>query len=274
MIVKEIIELLYPPRCIGCKKENIYPICSACSDDIELVEEPLCLRCGSPEVSYRPPGTHGGICRDCRRQPPIFTNAHSGFLYRGVMKKFIHHVKYHRKQEVARFFGAQLLLVTQAWLRQLPRLHAVIPVPTTQVTKRYRGFNQSEILARVVADHLNIQCEVNVLERLHRAFPQHQLTREERFKYIQGVYGVKLESAAATTQKYDRLLLVDDIYTTGATISACTAALRAAGHGREGIYVLTLCRVWNQTPASMYNAPRERTCKSLSAVMEPMLPQP
>ncbi len=182
------------------------------------------------------------LCRPCRAVPPAFDRAVAYGLYTGTMRQLLHLLKYDRMEPVARPLGLHMA-GQLAEVPGLPKRMTVVPVPLYKGKRRQRGFNQAELLARVVAragrvHGLSLRVETGLLVRRRATESQAGLSPVARRRNLQGAFAVP-DSEKKLLAGRD-ILLVDDIYTTGATARAASAALRRAGAGQ--IWVVTAAR--------------------------------
>ena len=220
------VGMLYPRRCPVCF-EIIRPkgrlICPGCVKQLSYLQEPLCRHCGTPlekeEAEY---------CLGCRTHPRDFAAGVSVFRYASVSRALLA-MKYHDKREFADFFAWEIVRrhgkTILAW-----EPDALIPVPLHALRRLGRGYNQAELLARRIGKELGIPAETGVLRRVHYTSPQRKLTGAQRRKNLEHAF-------AARRTELRTVVLVDDIYTTGSTAQACTAALLRAGV--ERVYMVT-----------------------------------
>ncbi len=228
------LDLIYPPSCFLCGtylKEHRY-ICSECIDDFREIEPPLCERCGRPTGGVK-------LCDTCARGDRGFHLARSYgyFLPEDDLGEAISGLKYEREKALARDLAPLFLRGTTA---ELVRLASWITyVPQTKSKKEKRGFNQAKLLAESLADLTDIPL-LDHLEKTKDTPPQVSLGREERFENLEGAF-------KATGDAFDGpILLVDDVFTTGATLSECGKALRETGWKK--IYAVTLARSTHDRP--------------------------
>lgn len=237
-----MVDWLYPPRCRACSgsiqgRDREY-FCSTCWLQIQLVAHPFCTICGRPF-----PDSSGDdhICGVCLARNPHFARAHSWACYpreeatehplRQVIQKF----KYGRKVALGKPLGRLMARGCEEFLATC-KAEAIIPVPLHPRRLRWRGFNQSVLLARQISRAYNIPLDCFTLFRKMDTPPQTRLAEEDRRKNIRGAFAVAGEIAVAGK----RLLLVDDVYTSGATVNECSRILKRGG-ARE-VFVLTLAR--------------------------------
>jgi len=225
-----LLSLLYPPRCAVCRTLGCaLPLCETCVASVVPVPEPTCLHCGH---SLEP----GRECSDCQKHPPAFDRARALGAYQGVLREAVHCFKYKNCPALAEPLGS--LLAAQARtqsdaLRGL-KFDGVLPMPMHAGRRRTRGYNQSERLARVVARELGLPLDTALLTRARATRQQVGLTAERRRSNLQGAFRVsRPQNAAGKT-----FLLIDDVMTTGSSLSECAAMLKLAG--AHGVYALVL----------------------------------
>lgn len=215
------LELLYPPLCMSCGKRRAGGFCDACLLEIFAAKAATCGHCGR---FLRAPGI---ACKDCRQTTFAFSKARGAARYSGLLRALLRRFKLGNEIHLARPLGT---LVADLAERECPRPDAVVPVPISRRKLLARGFNQAELLAESVAARLGRPLYPKALVRLRKAGKQAFLTRAGRIANAEGLFAPKrplFGRAPDFTGK--RVLLVDDVITTGATASACAAALRAMG---------------------------------------------
>ena len=232
--------VLMPDDCRVCERPredaSRIPVCAGCLDSFFRIQEPLCTVCGRPML----PGAHlsggGPLCALCRRGVYAFDLARSYAAYDPPLMRAVTLLKHEAIRPLARWFGLRLAEVMRsAMVGFSPDL--VVPVPLHPERQRERGFNQAELLAGVVSRELGMPMDRKALERRKPRPPKLRLSRHERWAVVRGAY------AAAPGRRIDnrRVLLVDDVFTTGATLDACARALRSAGAVQ--VAALTVARV-------------------------------
>lgn len=231
-----IIDIIYPPRCPICRKflwkegseKEGVPVyfCRTCLADFQEITPPFCPICGSPFVLGI---AENHLCEDCLRSRPLYEAAAAPFLYKGSLMKAIHQFKYGARSYMADFLGPLLAQFAESWVSEnfggeLDDL-LVIPVPLHAKKLRERGFNQSLLLAKHVARQLYAGLDFLSLRRIKYTLPQTGLGRKERRKNVRGAFQLKNFDAV----KGKRVLLVDDVSTTGNTLNECAVVLKKSG---------------------------------------------
>lgn len=217
----KLMDLLYPRRCPACHEvvsRRGELICPECRGRFQSVEEPVCLKCGKglrfAEEEY---------CFQCREHPKAFTASTAVFYYDETAQASMMKFKYEGRREYADYYVEALLQQRkERILRWRPQL--ILPVPIHRSRRRERGFNQAEELAKRLSQALNIPLRTDILLRTRKTTDQKELNAAARQQNLQQALTV-----AVPLTGLKRVLLVDDIYTTGSTLQACTRALQAAG---------------------------------------------
>ena len=220
--VAALADLFYPERCVGCERRSSDVLCRPCFEALPLVGRPVCERCGLPTAFAT------FVCEECKNVDFGFESARAPLKYEGVGKDIVHALKYRGYKRVVEKLAAPLMLQ----VLDDGRFDAVVPVPLHRSRLRKRGFNQAELLARGVAHRINATVS-DTLEVVHSTRDQVELSAAQRRANVAGAY-------TARGPVRGRILLVDDVFTTGATMSACAGALVRAG-ARE-VHTLSLCR--------------------------------
>jgi ComF family protein len=220
------------------------PLCAECLRAPEpLVAEYFCVSCGTP-FENRFPLDAEGRCALCRNGLRGFDAAYCFGSYEGRLREWIHLYKYGRIRTMAK-------PLIELLVRALPRsesFDAVVPVPLHWRRRWQRRFNQSELLARGIARKWNVPV-IRALRRLRHTPTQTGLSNSARRKNVAAVF------AARRVLSGQRILLVDDVLTTGSTAAACAGALRRAGASR--VTLLTVARADRRLPAILQSVPEE-----------------
>jgi ComF family protein len=231
-----LLDLVFPAVCPVCARRaegaGPRPFCAGCWSALPVGVEPGCVRCGEPY-----PGLGGALpCAACRHAPPPYAFARAIGAYRDGLRAAIHALKYGGRSTVAGPLGGLLAAAGPASLPVAPGRWAdgIVPVPLHPARLAERGFNQAELLAAPCAARWGVPLLGRALARVRATRPQAELDAEARQANVRGAFRV----ARPGQVRGRRLLLVDDVLTTGATVSAAARALRAAGAAAVGVVVL------------------------------------
>ncbi len=231
-----LADLIFPPKCIQCgvllKISRAHSFCRDCFSEITFIRSPICPCCGRPIQSE---AEEDHLCGQCIASEPCFSVARAVGIYEKVLLEAIHRFKYKRDFKVGNALGKLMAFYTFPLFE--PRSYDLImPVPLHRKRLRQRGFNQAVILAKEIAGHYGLELETAVLKRRKHTLPQFDLGRSERGQNVKDAFEVRRKDKLEGR----RVLLVDDVYTTGSTIRECARTLMEAG--AEEIAVLTLAR--------------------------------
>jgi len=232
--VAPLIDLIYPPRCPLCGEGLAAQggLCAACWQDLAIPGEPACALCQRPFGDGMPEGT---VCAPCLAEPPRHDGIAAGTLYNDASRKLVLAFKHGRRIALApllaRLVAARLPELEGEWL--------AVPVPLHRLRLWRRGFNQSALLAREIAPLSGARLLVDGLVRRKPTPVLGGLGRKARARALSGAIAVHPRRAARL--RGARVLLVDDVMTSGATSDACVAALKRAG--AERVVVACFARV-------------------------------
>jgi ComF family protein len=230
-----VCDLLWPHRCSACDSLDLparAPLCLACAASLLPVDPAAaCPRCALP----LPPGPGG--CPDCRQLRPRFRRATAAFQYGGALAAALHRLKWEGRDDLAAPLGR---LLVPALCRAAPGCDLIVPVPLHPQRLRARGYNQAGLLAQAARRAAGVALPIRhgALDRTLLAPPGVHKDRRQRLAHAERAF--RVPPAAVPLLRGRRVLLVDDVVTTGATASTCARALRRAGAG--AVEVLTLCR--------------------------------
>lgn len=210
-----LLDLIFPKRCVSCSRFGAY-ICRRCFSQIQYIREPVCPVCQRQAVGGR---THQA-CRSRYRLDGLVVICR----YHGPVRKAIVQVKYKLVYDIERVFVN--LTADNLWRFDLPKNLVVVPVPLHSKRKKWRGFNQAEILAKSLAKSFKVDF-AELLIRVIDTKTQVGLKRDERRKNVKGAFALK----SGESVKGKNVLLVDDVYTSGATMGECCRVLKRAGAG-------------------------------------------
>ena len=243
-VVRAAFDLLFPPLCLVCGQPGAADrpsLCDACWRSIVRLGPPWCALCGRPFWILDAAGARldghapADLCGACRRHRPAFTYGRSATLYGGAVREALHAFKFSGKTALAAPLGDLLHDACALGLPLAP--HLVVPVPLHRGRERERGFNQAALLAGRVARRLGAPVATRVLCRVRSTRAQADLSGVERRTNVRGAFAVRDRAVLAERH----VLLVDDVLTTGATVSECARVLIDAGALTVG--ALTVARV-------------------------------
>lgn len=199
--------------------------CPDCQARVPRIHKPFCEKCGIP--------TKGAdLCEKCKSNPPAYRMMRSWAVFDSPIQNGLHTMKYRRNIGLGEAIAMQMADFVHSLHWQLDVL---IPVPLGKKRLKERGYNQVALVARPLAYQIGIRYEPDALWKTRETRSQVGLTISQRSENVQNAY-----QADSTVVKDKSILIMDDVATTGSTISACTAALRSAG--AQEVYVLTIAR--------------------------------
>lgn len=234
---RSVFDLLAPSLCSYCKSSLIMSdipyFCKTCWSEFDLIRGSLCPCCGrqfaSPEALSESP-SH--LCRFCRENPPYFDQALSVGLFEGQLREAIHIYKY----KPLRALGKPLADWMAKQIRLVHHMDIVMPVPLHRSRLRQRGFNQSLLLAYGITEHFSLSIVYDNLIRTRPTRPQVELSADERAKNVRGAFALRHPGDVFDK----RILLVDDVFTTGSTLNECAKVLKESG--ASSVTAFTLAR--------------------------------
>lgn len=258
------LDLLFPPLCPICHcrlgEGRRDPLCGSCWERLPRLFPPFCVCCGRPFWTFdgraadaagpvegggssdvpplpgRSDAAGAGLCGACARQRPRFSYARAAALYRDTAREALHALKFGGKATLARPLG-DLLAETGEVVVPRRTVDCLVPVPLHPARQAERGFNQSSLLARRLSRRWGIPVAEGLLRRVRVTRSQTELSAAERAANVRGAFAVRRPSAVAGLH----VLLIDDIFTTGATVSECCRVLLDAGARAAGVF--TVARV-------------------------------
>jgi ComF family protein len=228
-----LLDLLMPPRCLSCGDVIMAQggLCATCWNKLVWLGPPSCAICGQPFVL----ADHDGlVCGACIQAVPSFDRARSVFRYDDGSKGMILAFKHGDRPGMARFFAPWMARAGRALLQDADLF---LPVPLHRWRLLHRRYNQAALLALDLARLTAVPCRPTLLQRVARTKPQGNLDRAARAANVKGAISLSHPNRVAGR----RIVLIDDVLTTGATVGECARVLRLAGAVR--IDVLTLARV-------------------------------
>jgi len=235
-VLKGLADLVFPPRCIACGNLvngiEANPFCQSCFSHVHFIQSPLCARCGIPFAAEE---GRDHLCGDCATSKAHFTVARAVGRYEDVLLDAIHRFKYKGKTHIGEVLG-QIMASHDYPSFRIIDYTMIVPVPLHRKRLRERGFNQSVILAREVAKRHSLPMNFAVLKRKTWTEPQVMLGKDARGANVRGAF----EVTDNEKMRDEKVLLVDDVYTTGSTVKECARVLKKSGAAE--VAVLTLAR--------------------------------
>lgn len=257
----DLVTTFFPADCSACGgpllSAGSSSLCDSCLDELRAQSGVLCVRCGEAlDIDARMARQFGSECAPCRLAPPLFERAAAWGVYEDQMRELIHQLKYERMRSAAVPLGRLLARVIETF--GVAEDAVVIAVPLFPPKERRRGYNQSVLLADVAVKELRrsrpewrLQAAHGALRRTRDTESQFELTPSGRRRNLTGAFTVVDPAAVAGRE----VLLVDDIYTTGATARECTRVLRQAG--AEKVWVATVSRAQREMVPTWSNEAAE-----------------
>jgi ComF family protein len=243
-LLNDVSDIIFPPQCLACAEIINLPesrvFCPPCQEKISFITGSICPICGMPFLES-PAGSH--ICGNCLTNKPYYNQARSVAGFETVIMDTIHKFKYGRRVSSGNALGSFMADFSFPDL-DFSEYSLLVPVPLHIKRLRERGFNQSLLLAKELGKKHKLPVNFSLLKRCRFTLTQTGLNRNEREKNIKGAFIVTDKKKIAG----ENIILIDDVYTTGATINECARVLMKAGAQR--VAVLTLARVL-QKPAQL-----------------------
>ena len=224
------LDMLFPKhiKCIFCNEEiselNLYDSCNNCLSSLPFIQKDYCLHCGLPRNTGA-----SGVCMFCKNENPTFTLARAVFKYEGKVRNIIQNLKYNN----AKYSVQPLAYFMFETLKKLNwQIDLITFVPIHSSKLKSRGYNQAQLLAQEISMFLDIECK-DLFDKVTNTPTQTKLARQERRKNVQNSF--KLKSKGFENKN---ILLIDDVFTTGATVNELSKILKNAK--ARNVYVLTL----------------------------------
>ena len=236
-VLRACLDVALPPQCLACTADagDGGQFCAACFRQALFISAPFCTRCGValPGVMGRQASP---LCENCAVEPPLFRAARAALVYDEMAKRLILPFKYSDRPETA---GSLSRLMLRPGASLLQRAELLVPVPAHRSRLRARGYNQAALLATALGRQARRPVSVDALMRLKRTQALGELGRYERWQVLAGAIAVRPRREERVRDR--QVLLIDDVLTSGATASACAAALLDAG--AAAVDVLAIARV-------------------------------
>ncbi len=229
------LDALLPPRCVVCYAAVEQPgaLCGSCWEQIDFLAPPLCATCGFPFAFDVGPGT---LCGACARETPVFDRARAVLTYNQASRALLLRFKHGDRTEGAPAFARWML---RAGAELIEEADLVVPVPLHRLRLFRRRYNQSALLAQAIARAAELTFAPDLLVRKRNTPPQGRLSPAARRSNVAGAFAIRPGGDAALGGR--RVLLIDDVFTSGATVEACSSLLKR--NGAATVQVLVLARV-------------------------------
>ena len=218
-----VASLLYPPICTVCAKAvqpNEY-LCDDCDDKITRIVPPFCAKCSEPFAGAI---SDTFTCANCAHRTIYFDAAVAAYRSRGIVRRIVLDFKYGRQIYLRHLIGRWLCAALKDERLRGRTFDAIVPVPLHPARERERGFNQAALLAELLSAHMSIQAKP-ALERIRYTTTQTAFDRAERMENLRDAFRLRKNADVRGL----RVLLVDDVLTTGSTLSECARILKGAG---------------------------------------------
>ena len=228
--MKRLLKLIYPPCCPICDRilnEKEGKCCSKCKAALPRVTGTVCMKCGKPVREGQE------YCVDCKTQFHYYTEGVAAFTYSKGLPDSLYRMKYQNRRDYIEFFAESMLLAYQKKQKKW-RVQVILPVPMHWIKRARRGYNQSELLAEVLSRRTGLPVMKKWGRPVRRTGEQKRLSRRERQKNLKDSIQVQMDFTGIK-----RVLIVDDVYTTGSTMDELARILKL--HGVEEIYFVVLC---------------------------------
>ncbi len=214
-MLKTLIDIIYPIRCPICG-DIVNPrgelVCPPCKLKLIPIEEPRCKKCSKPIESEEKE-----FCHDCERKHYHYVKGYALWVYDSYMKKSIGDFKFHGRREYSEFYVYEII---KRYGKEIKNISpdVLAPIPIHKTKQLNRGYNQADILAKGIGKKLNIPVLSHLLQRDKKTLPQKQLNDKERLKNLEKAFSYSKEESMQYRNIIRKIMLIDDIYTTGSTI--------------------------------------------------------
>ena len=228
-----ILDIFWPRICPFCGKVNEEGVCNSCRKNVDKlrIQEPRCMKCGKP-VRYE----EQEFCHDCLTMEHVYDRGLSVWLHKPPVNHAIYQLKYHNQRYFAKYFAQEICEKYEEEIRRW-RPQALIPVPLHKKRRRRRGYNQAELLADEIGKILEVPVIPNLVNRVHYTGYQKKLDPRGRKKNLEHAFAPN-EKFIHFPKDFRRVIIIDDIYTTGNTVDQVAKILKLLGI--QKVYFLTI----------------------------------
>ena len=228
-----LLDLIYPKICFLCRtpltpSESAGLLCPLCLQKITPNHPVFCAKCSRPLSSMSET-----VCRQCQRHSPAFDRCWSAVIYDDTMRYLLHLFKYGGNTGLRLPFAALMIHFIKKYRVPIHDCDLIVPVPLHAARFRERGFNQSELIAALLARHFQIPCDLSLINRRRHTVNQARVNSKQRWTNMQGTFRIKQSHNIINTN----IMIIDDLLTTGATLSEIAGGLKQAGANK--VYGLT-----------------------------------
>ena len=225
--------LLFPKRCALCDKvldfgRYKYGVCKKCKDKVTYAYEPVCKKCGKVIID-----SNKEMCDDCISKRHYFVQSKGVYVYEGLIKGSMYRFKYNNRRDYKYAFVRDIVRIHGEWLRGI-RVDAIVPIPMYYKKERKRGYNQAQLIADALSREIGLPCLNKIVSRNRDTTPMKGLSDTQRQKNLKNAFNFSKKGL-----QLRRVLLIDDIYTTGSTMDSVAKVLLDAGV--KEVYGLCMC---------------------------------
>lgn len=230
---RRVLDVLLPPQCLCCGTPVMIQglLCAACFGRIDFITEPCCARCGVPFATMAQADAER-LCPTCRATPPLFGRARAALRYTGYSRQLILPLKHADRTELAALLALPMARAGGALLQDA---EALVPVPLHRGRLFWRRYNQAALLAAAIGRIARVPAVLDGLVRQRATVPLGDQSATERADTVRGAFAMRPQRAASLAGR--RIVLVDDVMTSGATANACAAVLLEAGARQVDVLV-------------------------------------
>ncbi len=219
------LDWLYPPRCCNCDTRG-FVLCDACLAEIDVLNQYQCKKCGYPVKKNQL------FCENCSQIEPFYDHMRSWAVYAGIVREAVHSLKYKKNLALGAILAKPLIeiITKNNW-----PIDIVIPIPLSRFRKRQRGYNQAALISTNIALELDLPHSNNAVRRIKETETQVSLDVNKRFTNLNDAF---YANPAKLNKR--KVLLIDDVITTGATMHNCSKTIKNAG--ADQVYCLSVAR--------------------------------